>query len=68
MKRMSVMEAKANDPREYGYLLALAMHPTAKFRERVANEPDLLRAALMAEGWNEYQEETGHVERMVMTP
>lgn len=54
---MSVIEAREKDPREYGYLLAVADRKVSEFQQLCRDEPDLIRAELMAEGWNEFQEE-----------
>lgn len=61
----NVIDAKQNDPREYGYLLAKAGHPTENFRKTVRQETDLTRKELLAEGWNEFQEEAGHEDRCI---
>ncbi len=63
--RMSVPEARRSDPREYGYALALADHKVSHFQQMCQDEPDLIRAELMAEGWNEFQEENEIEDRMV---
>lgn len=62
---MNIIQAKQNDPREYGRLLAKASHSTDNFQSTVRGLNDLVRAELMMEGWNEYQEETGHDDRLV---
>jgi len=62
---MTVMGARREDPREYGYMLAVADLRRDTFQQRVHDEPDLLRAELMAEGWNEAKEEMGRDDLLV---